>query len=159
MLSACQPAQPISIELARSTESDVEVVVTLTRTDEQTYLAATFTPTEDKLHLYSKDIPRSGVDGIGRPALIELAPESSIKASGELIESAPAHSLQDGLSDLPIYPAGAITLKLPVTLPAGKNWVNEQVIVTYMACTGYSCRAPVENKVIPIFIPQNEALD
>jgi hypothetical protein len=159
LFTACQSKQAAKLELARSTESAVEVVITLTRVKGQVYLSATFTPTENKLHLYSKDIPKDGVGGLGRPALLELASGSSIKANGNLTESATAQILQTGTQELPVYPAGAVTLSLPVTLPAGKDWVNEQVIVTYMACTDYSCRAPVENKVIPIRIPQNEAFN
>ncbi|MDD2920646.1 MAG: hypothetical protein PHQ36_00005, partial [Anaerolineales bacterium] len=127
--------------------------------DGQVFLSATFTPVEASLHLYSKEIPRSGVDGLGRPALLELAQDSTIKANGPLIESAPAQSLLSGPQDLRVYPAGAVTLSLPVILPAGKNWINEKVIITYMACTDYGCRPPVEGKIIPIRIPENEAFN
>jgi len=160
LITACQPAQKAPLELARSTENSVEVTITLTRAEDgQVYLSATFTPVESKLHLYSKDIPKSGVDGLGRPALLELAPNSTLKASGQLKESAPAQSLQSGPQGLLVYPTGAVTLSLPVILPAGTNWLDDQVIVTYMACTEFNCRPPVEGKVIPIQIPENEAFN
>ncbi len=160
LLTACQPTQNQTLELARSKENSVEVVIALTRADDgQVFLSATFTPVEKSLHLYGKGIPKNGVDGLGRPALLELAPDSAIKANGQLIESAPAQSPLSGPQDLLIYPAGAVTLTLPITLPAGKNWISDQVVITYMACTDYGCRPPVEAKIIPIQIPENEAFN
>lgn len=157
LLTACRPAQNPPLELARSTENSVEVTIMLIRDEDgQVFISATFTPVENKLHLYSKDIPQSGIDGLGRPALLEIPKDSAIKADGELIESAPAQSPLSGPQDLLIYPAGAITLRLPIILPAGKGWFNDRVIVTYMACTEYNCRPPVEGKIIPIHIPENE---
>jgi hypothetical protein len=38
-------------------------------------------------------------------------------------------------------------------LPDGNNWVNDEVLVTYMACDGQGCRAPVQQKPIAIKIP------
>lgn len=160
LLTACQPKQKPALELARSAENSVEVTITLARAEDgQVYLSATFAPVEKSLHLYSKETPKNGVDGLGRPALLELAQGSAIQANGKLIESAPAQIPFSGPQDLLIYPAGAVTLSLPITLPAGKDWFNDQVIITYMACTEYTCRAPVEGKVIPIQIPENEAFN
>lgn len=159
LLTACQPAQK-TLELARSTENAVEVVITLRRAARgQVYLSATFAPVERKLHLYSKDIPKGGIDGLGRPALLELPSGSVIATNGELSESAPAQSPFSGPQDLLIYPEGAVTLSLPILLPAGAGWLDDQVIVTYMVCTQYNCRPPVEGKVIPIRIPENEAFN
>jgi hypothetical protein len=157
LFAACQPAQNQPLELARSTENFVEVVITLTRTDEQAYLSATFAPTEGKLHLYSKDLPRQGVDGLGRPALLELPADSILKASGELTASAAPQSLLADAPDLLMYPEGAITLTLPVILPEGTEWFDDHVLVTYMVCSGYNCRPPVEGKSISIRIPQRAA--
>lgn len=157
ILAACQPAPNPPRELARFTENFVEVVVTLTRSKEGAYLSATFTPTEGNLHLYGKDLPRKGVDGLGRPALLELPPDSRLKAAGELTESAPAQSLLPDAPDLLMYPEGSVTLTLPVILPEGKEWFDDYVLITYMACSGYNCRAPVENKPVAIRVPQREA--
>jgi len=35
----------------------------------------------------------------------------------------------------------------------GQDWLDQQVLVTYMACSDRGCRAPVENKSIAIRIP------
>lgn len=157
LLSACQPAQNSTLELARATENSVEVIISLTRAaDGQVYLAATFAPVEKELHLYAKDTPKNGIDGIGRPSLLEIPFGSAIMVNGDLSENISAQGLSE-MPDLAIYPAGAVTLRLPIILPAGSGWLDEQVSVTYMACTAYSCRPPVENKMIPIRIPENEA--
>jgi len=154
---ACQPAPALPIKLATSKENFVEVVIALTRKDNlQFFLSATFTPLENDLHLYSKEIPKNGTNGLGRPALLELAEDSAIKTNGKLIESVAPQMPFSGPQELLVYPAGAITLSLPVILPLGKKWVNDQVFVTYMTCSAFSCRAPVEKKAIPIQIPTNE---
>jgi hypothetical protein len=38
-------------------------------------------------------------------------------------------------------------------LPEENSWVSEKVLVTYMACDGQGCRAPVQQKPIAIKIP------
>jgi hypothetical protein len=94
------------------------------------------------------------VYGLGRPTLLELAEGSAIKANGELTES--VESSQSSSIDsegLLLYPAGPVTLSMPVLLPDGNNWVRDEVIVTYMACDDRGCRAPVQQKPIAIKIP------
>jgi hypothetical protein len=93
------------------------------------------------------------VDGLGRPTLLELAEGSALKANGELIESVVSSQATLGLNELLLYPAGPVTLSLPVLLPDGNSWVNDEVIVTYMACDDQGCRAPVEKKAIAVKIP------
>ena len=55
--------------LAKFTEKgvSVEVVVEKDQTG-QTWLASTFTPTQPRFHLYSKDLPRTGISGVGTRA-------------------------------------------------------------------------------------------
>lgn len=160
LLTACQPSKAATLELARASENSVEVIVELARNAEgQVFLAVTFAPLGKGLHLYGKDIPKNGVDGLGRPSLVEIPKDSAIQITGAVVESASAQSLPEAPQELTVYPEGAVTLKLPVTLPAGKDWFDDQVIVTYMACTAYSCRPPVEGKVIPVRVPENEAFN
>jgi hypothetical protein len=162
--ASCRPAFVLepgkTIQLATSTENYVDVTIALERgNNDQFFLSATFTPLNPSLHLYSKEIPRKGVEGLGRPALLELVQGSSIKASGELIESISSQLPLSGPQELLIYPAGAITLSLPILLPEGKGWFSEHVIVTYMACNDEGCRPPVEGKTIAIQIPGNDTLN
>lgn len=147
------PGSPLT--LASFTESEVTVDITLEQdVSGQVYLAATFTPEEGE-HLYSKDIPRNGVNGLGRPTLLELAPESKLVATGVLTESVVAVSVDDS-PELMVYPEGPVTLRLPVTLPDGEGWFDEQVSVTYMACADGQCCPPVVGKLVPVRVPGSD---
>ena len=156
---SCRPASILgrgqTLKLATSVENKVEVTISLTRNESgQFLLSATFTPQLLSLHLYSKKIPRNGVDGVGRPTLLELAEGSVLKANGELIENVAASQPPPlDPDELLTYPAGPVTLSLPVLLPNGNNWVNDEVLVTYMVCDGQGCHAPVQQKSIAIKIP------
>lgn len=162
LLSACAPRAILppqsEMNLAAFSENSVDVSITLTRDQfGQTFLTATFTPPPDH-HLYSKDIPRNGVDGLGRPTLIELASGSKIQIIGQLLESAPAVIEQFESLQLPVYPIGAVTLSLPILLPPGTDWVDETVIVTFMACGDNGCKPPVMGKVVSIRVPGSELI-
>jgi hypothetical protein len=113
---------------------------------------ATFTPLREGFHLYGPDMPRDGIDGAGRPTLLELAPGSRWRATGPA-SSDPAASLQTMPTfDLPfpVFPAGPATLRLPVRPPSDAA-ADLSVAVTYMACSDAGiCLAPVEGRVIPI---------
>ena len=147
-----EPGQ--TLELANAAESKVDVTINLTRDENgQFILSATFTPEVLDMHLYSKEIPIDGVDGLGRPTLLELAEDSALKANGELIESVASQPPPFDPKELLIYPKGPVTLSQPVLLPEGNNWTNDLVLVTYMACDEQGCRAPVEQKPIIVKIP------
>lgn len=135
------------------TKNSVTVSIYLGKTqDGQDALIASFAPPENS-HLYSKDIPRNGVEGLGRPTLLELTQNSQMKAVGALMESAPAQIPEFEPKDLLVYPAGVVTLTLPVTLPTGKDWVDDEISVTFMACSDSGCKPPVEDEVISVRIP------
>jgi hypothetical protein len=154
--TSCQgkPLASQTIQLATSAENKVQVGITLNSAENgQAILSATFTPENTGLHLYSKDTPKTGIDGLGRPTLLELSKNSSMLAIGELIESIPPLAPITPPLELLIYPAGPITLSLRVMLPKGNDWIDDEVIVTYMACDEQGCRPPVQQKSIPIKIP------
>ncbi|MBI5838708.1 MAG: hypothetical protein HZB19_01270 [Chloroflexi bacterium] len=162
-LASCQPAPSLapgdSLQLASSAQNDVEVIIALERGEsDQFTLAATFTPLEPGLHIYSKDIPRKGVDGLGRPTLFEIPPSSAIQAIGEAMENVTPQCPASGPQELETYPTGPVTLRIPIILPDGNQWLRDQVSVTYMACDEKGCRAPVENKLIAIQLPGNEII-
>lgn len=155
MLSACTSQKKVStpVSLATFSENDVEVVIRLDRNTNGIYLlSATFTP-PDGNHMYSKDIPLTGVDGLGRPTLIELTAGSKMKPIGELTESTPAEIPNFEPKKLLVYPPGAITLSLPVELPPGNDWVEDVVKVTYMSCSDTGCKPPVIGKLVSIRVP------
>lgn len=154
---SCAPGRPLA--LASFTENYVDVSVILERDSSGgALLAATFTPSEGH-HLYSKDIPIDGLEGLGRPTLLELPGESQMIALGELIESVPARKSDFEPKELLIYPAGPVTLRLPVQLPPGNAWIDDEIKITYMACSNYQCKPPVEGKVVSIRIPGTKMFD
>ena len=155
MISACarQKNDSTSLSLATFKDNDVEVSIYLdSNADGEYFLTATFAP-PDGYHLYSKDIPITGVDGLGRPTLLELTPESQMKLAGGLIESVRAEVPNFEPIELLVYPPGSVTLSLPVELPPGNEWVDDVVKVTYMACSDHGCKAPVTGKLVPVRIP------
>ena len=145
-------------QLIEFTENSVRVVVSL-ESDEQRrpLLRATFTPTEAGFHLYGKDLPMSGVQGIGLPTRLDIPQQSSVRPAGPSFADLAAHDLRfDALNiTLPIYPEGPVTLRLPVELSTPQGAVTAQLAFTYMACqTNGQCRFPVKNKVVEAQIPK-----
>ncbi len=162
LLSACAPKTILppdsSMDLASFSENSVDVSIALKRDAfGQILLAATFTPPPDH-HLYGKDIPRNGVEGLGRPTLIELSSGTKIQIIGQLLESVSPINDQFEALQLPVYPVGAVTLSLPILLPPGADWLDETVIVTFMACGDNGCKPPVIGRVIAIRIPGAELI-
>ena len=152
-LVACTPPANESIPLASFTENYVTVSVSLERDPgEKYFLSATFLP-PDGYHLYSKDISPNGVDGLGRPTRIELTEDSLITPLSTLTESVKAQEPDFEPKELFVYPAGAVTLRLPVELPPGNHWIDEEFKITYMACSAYQCKPPVEGKIVQVRFP------
>jgi hypothetical protein len=159
LLFACRPILHVNetIELARSTENSVQVIVSMQRGEnDQFTLLAVFQPLEPDMHLYSKDIPQTGVEGLGRPTRLELSEDSAFQALGEVQESAAARIPDSEPFELLVYPVGPVTLRLPVRLIDTRR-STETLLVTYMACDQRGCRAPVQDKAIEIIIPKQGA--
>ncbi len=92
LLAGCGPAGRLQpgqrLDLASFSQNQVAVQIFLeVDASGGTWLAATFTPLEADAHLYALDLPRRGVDGVGRPTLLELPPDSPIRALGPLTAS------------------------------------------------------------------------
>jgi hypothetical protein len=155
---SCTPAPEKPISLAFFTENYVDVSIYLEQIAVGNYvLSATFTPPEG-YHLYSKDIPIAGVDGLGRPTLLELTSKSLMKATGALSESLKAEVPEFEPRELLVYPSGAVTLSLPVELPSGNGWTTDEVKITYMACSASLCKPPVVGKIVPVRVPGADRL-
>jgi hypothetical protein len=155
---SCAPASSEHIDLASFTQNYVDVSIYLERNSAGKYvLAGTFTPPTG-YHLYSKDIPLTGVNGLGRPTLLELTAESQMRAIGELTESAKAEESGFEPKELLVYPRGAVTLSLPVELPPGSGWIEDEIKITYMACSDSQCKPPVQGKIVLVRIPGADAI-
>jgi hypothetical protein len=155
---SCTPASRELIALASFTENYVDVSIYLERNSAGNYfLSGTFTPPTG-YHLYSKDIPLTGINGLGRPTLLELTTMSEMKAIGELTESAKAQEPGFEPKELLVYPLGAVTLSLPIQLPSGNDWKEDEIKITYMTCSDSQCKPPVEGKIILIRVPGTDTI-
>jgi len=141
--------------LTRFAEHEVAVEIALERDQfGKAWLVGTYTPSRATFHLYGKDLPKSGIHGVARPTLLELVSSTSIRPAGPLVADQPTVDLHVAAleSTFPVYPAGAVTLRLPVTLTA-RDSATAQLSVTYMACSERTCLAPVIDKRIAVRIP------
>jgi thiol-disulfide isomerase/thioredoxin len=121
----------------------------------QAWLAGTFSPTEADTHLYGKDLPATGLDGLGRPTRLSVSSVSGLAAAGALIANRP---VEDDRIDLlkqtfPVYPAGPVTLRFPVTVPARGATTRAELSVTYMGCGPKGCMPPVVDRRIAVVVP------
>ena len=141
--------------LTRFAEHDVSVEIALERSRSgTTWLVGTYTPSRATLHLYGKDLPKSGIHGVARPTLLELVSSASIRPAGPLVADQPTIDLHVAAlgSTFPVYPEGAVTLRLPVTLTA-RDSATAELSVTYMACSDRTCLPPVIDRRIAVRIP------
>jgi thiol:disulfide interchange protein len=137
---------------AKWTKNQVEVVLSLEAgsTPDTAVLVGRFTPkpTGDPLHLYGKDL--TGI--AGQATRIAIKPGQAASENGPLSDDVKA-TIKD---DVPVYPAGPMTLRLPIRLPAGAagTTVNTEVLVSFMACTDKICPfPPVQNAVMKLDLP------
>ena len=147
--------------LSRFAEHEVAVEIALERDRSgKAWLVGTYTPSRATFHLYGKDLPRAGIHGVARPTLLELVSSPSIRPAGPLVADQPTVDLHVAAleSTFPVYPAGAVTLRLPVTLTQ-RDSATAVLSVTYMACSDRTCLAPVIDKRIVVTIPRLAAAD
>src|SRR5262245_4123530 len=71
-------------------EPGVQVALTLERDrNGMLVLASTFTPDDPTSHLYSMNLPRTGIEGIGRPTLLEIPLQSGVRTIGPVSADRP----------------------------------------------------------------------
>ncbi len=143
-------------------ENGVKVDIALERDGAgQTILAATYTPMQEHFHLYSKDLPRNGIDGAGRPTLLEIAAPGGVQPIGAVLADLPASDYTiDGFDrPFPVYPDGPVTMRLPIELPrASDQPATVRLTLTYMTCSSYGvCSPPVVEKPVSVIIPGTTA--
>ena len=141
-------------KLTESTENFVKVVVSLeVDSAGQPVIRATFTPTEQGLHLYGKDMPEEGVKGFGRPTRLDLV-GGAARAAGSVFCDVSPHNLDVSGVKLPIYPEGPVTLRQPVEI-SGSGDLTAQIEISYMACrTSGECKFPVQRKRVELKLPK-----
>ena len=124
----------------------------------QALLIAQFNP-PDGFYLYSKDLAMTGVNGVGRPTLVELAPSQKSLAREDISTPSPVKMKREGDAIYPHYPAGTVEMALPIFLPKGDHDSNTKIalLLTYMTCEEASgvCLRPVERQELRIEIPNS----
>jgi len=144
------------VELASSTERGVQVSIALERdTSGAFWLAARFAPTLADTHLYASGLPDNGIDGIGRPTRLVIAPSSGLTPLAEPSADRPVELDRVDALDaaLPIYPAGPVTLRMPVALTGSAGPLQTTIEVSYMACGPKGCLPPALHKQIAVSVP------
>ena len=150
VLVASRLVAPASVVLE---ESGVQVELSFVG-DDRGEVVAVFRPLQAGFHLYGPDLPRDGIDGAGRPTLLELSAVSGWSPAGEL-QAEPATTLLSLPSfdrPFPVFPDGPATLRLPVERVDAAQQDGELVVqVTYMACSSSGlCLAPVIEREISV---------
>lgn len=119
-------------------------------------LVARFVPDGADLHLYGTDLPRFGIDGAGRPTLVEIV-GGGWEARGPLVPSLTAVTVKlPGFDQaFSVFPDGPVELRLPIrSLGDASPGDGVEVAVTYMACTGDGrCYPPVDGAHIHVQMP------
>lgn len=155
-LAACgeQPAKTASAPTTSFTENGV--TVTLSVSDwhpPQGTLTAVFTPEEKGFHLYSTDLPATGIEGVGRPTAMDVT--GVLRADGKLTAAAEVRTISvpgvDG--PLPVYPDGPVTTTLPVR---ADGTGDATVLLGYASCSSHEgCTIPVSDRPVHLRITKD----
>jgi thiol-disulfide isomerase/thioredoxin len=151
LLQGWSPKRRVA-DLAAFTERGVRVSLHLERDRSGgLWLAGVFAPTSADTHLYATELPAEGIDGLGRPTSIVIAPGSALRATGRSVADRPiVNDVIEGLDTvLPVYPPGPVTLRLPVARGDGAA-DRTDVVVGYMACGPRGCLAPVQDRRVAV---------
>jgi Disulphide bond corrector protein DsbC len=152
--SQAPASEPDLTPLATYTQNDVTVQIALKALPNgQRALLATFTPLRPHYHLYSKDLPRLGLHGVGRPTLMEITPTSGLTLLGNLEANQPtfdhfSHALEQAL---PVYPSGPVLLTQRLSLSPQALSAPIQLTLTYMACSEDTCLSPVDSQPLTLY--------
>jgi len=109
-------------------------------------LCAAFAPDAAGFHLYSADLPPTGVDGLGFPTV--LAAGRGLRTTGHLAADKPVTPLRPaGLDvELPVYPDGPVTLCIAVQATSG----SPTAVIGYAACSATTCLMPVTGQPVDL---------
>ncbi|MCX5129686.1 hypothetical protein [Streptomyces sp. NBC_00347] len=109
-------------------------------------LTAVFTPEEKGFHLYSTDLPATGIEGVGRPTSLDVT--GVLRADGKLTAAADVRTISVPGVDapVPVYPDGPVTTTLPVRLDGNGD---ATVLLGYASCsTQEGCTIPVADRPV-----------
>ncbi|MFZ3495424.1 hypothetical protein ACODT5_19730 [Streptomyces sp. 5.8] len=158
-LTACggQPAKTGSAPTTSFTENGV--TVTLSVSDWQpprATLTAVFTPEEKGFHLYSTELPATGIEGVGRPTSMDVT--GVLRADGKLKAAADVRTIRVPGVDarVPVYPDGPVTTTLAVRLDGkgdGGGNGDATVLLGYASCSSEEgCTIPVSDRPVHLHV-------
>ncbi|WP_314245846.1 hypothetical protein [Streptomyces sp. DSM 40907] len=104
-------------------------------------LTAVFTPEKKGFHLYSTELPLTGVEGVGRPTAVDVT--GALKADGKLTAAADVRNISVPGVDapMPVYPDGPVTTTLPIRADGNGD---ATVLLGYASCSAKEgCTIPV----------------
>jgi len=114
-------------------------------------------PARETVHLYDVALPKSGLQGVGRPTLVEIVAGQPMQAKGPALAVQELGPAEAGLRS---YPAGPVDLLLDLewTAPSSDADVEGkpipmQITLTYMACGTTFCLPPVTDHPFSFAVP------
>ncbi|MFJ7591255.1 hypothetical protein ACIQZO_28535 [Streptomyces sp. NPDC097617] len=113
-------------------------------------LTAVFTPEGKGFHLYSTELPLTGIEGVGRPTAVAVT--GALKSGGKLTAAADVRTISVPGVDapVPVYPDGPVTTTLPIR--AERNG-DATVLLGYASCsTQEGCTIPVADRPVHLRI-------
>ncbi len=111
-------------------------------------VTAVFTPERKGFHLYSIDLPATGIEDVGRPTA--MAVSGVLKAEGRLKAAQDVRSISVPGVDapVPVYPDGPVTTTLPVRADGDGN---ATLLLGYASCsTQDGCTIPVSDRPVQL---------
>ncbi len=99
-------------------------------------------------------MPRTGIDGAGRPTLVELVgPDWSVGGPVAASATTEDRHLPGFSAAFPLYPDGPVTLTVPIVRASGSSGhpPPARVSLTFMVCTSSGvCFPPVERAEVEV---------
>ncbi|SEL48489.1 hypothetical protein [Streptacidiphilus jiangxiensis] len=145
---ALRPGGTAPFVVGRFTQNGVTVTLTVRdRSGPHATLEATFAPQRPGYHLYSIDLPQTGIDGVGRPLRVTV--RSAVLSAGPVVTAErPVRLPLAGTSlVLPVYPDGPVTASLQVGATGSGT---ATVLVSYAACSRDNCLPPVTDHPVEL---------
>ena len=136
--------------------SHVDVALSVESRPDGRAIVARFVPDGPGLHLYGPELPRSGIDGAGRPTRVDVVGGGWTAADpprGAVHPSPFMTALPGFWAAFPVLPDGPVTLEVPIAR-AGGDAGTVRVALTYMACTSDGrCFPPVIDHELDVAVP------
>lgn len=108
---------------------------------------------KSKLHLYDTNLPIYGLDGVGRPTLVELQVNEYIEQTGKINVN---QKLVESTDAIRFYPSGPVELIMTYDTKVkdiNMDTISLTFLITYMACGDFLCMEPVTRLPVNVEMP------